>query len=139
MRNSKPLLLVDDDRVDAMVLQRALKDLKVTNQPVCVTDGKQALKYLRSEGNEKPCIILLDSSMPKMNGIEFLRIIKADDLLKKIPVVMLTTSKNEEDVVKAFELSVAGYMVKDANYEKFMEIIRVIDSYWTLSELPNGS
>ncbi|MFB0525776.1 MAG: response regulator [Phycisphaerae bacterium] len=139
MRNSKPILLVDDDRVDAMALERALKDVKVTNQLVHAIDGKDALQYLRSEGNEKPCIIFLDSNMPKMNSIEFLRIIKADEVLKKIPVVALTTSKNEEDVVQAFELSVAGYIIKVAEYKKFEEIVRTIDLYWTLSELPNGS
>ena len=138
MRNSKPILLIDDDNVDATAVERALKDLKITNQLVRTADGEEALKYLRSESNQKPCIILLDSSMPKMNGIEFLRIIKADNLLKKIPVVALTTSNMAEDVVPAFELGVAGYMVKDADYKKFVETVRIIDSYWTLSELPNG-
>jgi len=121
------------------MVERALKDLKVTNQLVRAADGKEALEYLRNEDNERPCIILLDSSILRMNGIEFLRIIKADEVLKKIPVVALTTSKNEEDVVQAFELSVAGYIIKVAEYKKFEEIFRTIDLYWTLSELPNGS
>jgi DNA-binding response OmpR family regulator len=94
------------------------------------------LEYLKNEDNGKPCLILLELNMPKMNGIEFLKIAKADDELKKIPVVVLTTSKNDEDKVETFELSVAGYMVKPTDYRKFMETIRAIDLYWTLSELP---
>ncbi len=95
------------------------------------------MEYLRGEGNnQKPCVILLDLNMPKMNGIEFLKIAKADDELKTIPVVVLTTSKGDEDRVETFGLSVAGYMIKPTDYKKFMEIIRVIDLYWALSELP---
>jgi len=131
-------LLIDDDRVDAMALARALKDVKVTNQLVRAADGEEALKYLRSESNQKPCIIISDSNMSSMNGIEFLKIIKADEVLKKIPVVVLTTSEAADDVVQAFELGVAGYMIKDVDYEKFVETIRIIDLYWTFSELPNG-
>ena len=93
MRNSKPILLVEDDRVDAMTVKRALKDLNVTNLLVHTLNGEEALEYLTGEGNERPCIILLDLNMPRMNGIEFLKIIKADDELKKIPVVVLTTSE----------------------------------------------
>ena len=77
--------------------------------------------------------------MPKMNGMEFLKIIKADDGLKKIPVIVLTTSNSEQDISKSFELGAAGYMVKSVDYKRFMEIINTIDSYWTLSKLPpNG-
>ena len=139
MRNSKPMLLVEDDRVDAMTVERAVKDLKITNQLVHTVNGEEGLEYLRSESNKKPCLILLDLNMPKMNGIEFLKIVKADDVLKKIPVVVLTTSEEEQDVVESFKLSVAGYMVKSVDYKKFVEVIRTIDLYWTLSELPpNG-
>ena len=136
MRNSKPMLLVEDDRVDAMTVERAVKDLKITNQLVHTVNGEEGLEYLRSESNKKPCLILLDLNMPKMNGIEFLKIVKADDVLKKIPVVVLTTSEEEQDVVESFKLSVAGYMVKSVDYKKFVEVIRTIDLYWTLSELP---
>ena len=138
MRNSKPVLLIDDDTVDAMAMERAFKDLRIANRPVRATNGEEALKYLRSEVNEKPCIILLDSSMPKMNGIEFLRIIKTDKALKRTPVVALTTSKEEQHIAESFELGVAGYVVKVADYEKFVKTIGAIDLYWTLSELPNG-
>ena len=138
MRNSrKPILLVEDDRVDAMTVKRALKDLKAMNELVHRVNGEQALEYLRNESNKKPCVILLDLNMPRMTGIEFLKIAKADEMLKKIPVIVLTTSEEEQDVVESFSLSVAGYIVKPVDYKKFVEAIRIIQLYWTLSELPN--
>ena len=136
MQNSKPILLVEDDRVDTMTVKRAFKDLKVINQLVNRVDGEEALEYLRSETNEKPCLILLDLNMPKMNGLEFLRIAKADDVLKKIPVIVLTTSMEKQDIAESFELGVAGYMVKSVEYKKFTETIGAIISYWVLSESP---
>ena len=138
MRNLRPILLVEDDRVDAMTVKRALKDLNVTNPLALKLNGEEALEHLINDGDEKPCVILLDLNMPKMNGIEFLKIIKADDVLKKIPVVVLTTSKDEQDVINSFEFGVAGYIVKPADYKKFVEAIRTVNLYWTLSELPNG-
>ena len=138
MRNSKPILLVEDDRVDAMTVQRAFKELKVTNRLVHSTNGEQALEYLRTDGNNKTCLILLDLNMPRMDGIEFLRIIKSDEVLKRIPVVVLTTSKDRQDIIETFKLNVAGYMVKAVDYKKFVEMIRTINLYWTQSELPNG-
>ena len=138
MHNSKPILLVEDDRVDAMTVKRALKDLKVINQLVHVVNGEEALDYLRNESNKKPCVILLDLNLPKLNGLEFLKITKGDEELKKIPVVALTTSKEAPDINASFKLGVAGYIVKPVDYEKFVEAIRVLELYWTLSELPNG-
>ena len=138
MRNLRPILLVEDDRVDAMTVKRALKDLNVTNLLVHTPNGKEAFEYLTGEGNERPCIILLDLNMPKMNGVELLKVIKADDVLKKIPVVVLTTSRDTEDKFETFGLGAAGYIVKPADYKKFVEAMRTIDIYWTLSELPDG-
>ncbi len=138
MRSLKPILLVEDDRVDTMTVRRALKDLKVTNQLICTTNGEEALEYLRDETKKKPCVILLDLNMPKMNGIEFLKIAKADDELKRIPVVALTTSKEGQDIAESFNLGISGYIVKPVDYKRFVDTIRVIDLYWTLSELPNG-
>jgi len=131
-------LLVEDDSVDAMTVKRAFKDLKVLNPLVLTANGEEALQYLRSKSNKKPCVTLLDLNMPKMNGIEFLKVVKADEVLKKIPVVVLTTSKEESDIVESFKLSVAGYIVKPVDYKKFVEAIRAIELYWTLSELPDG-
>ena len=139
MRNSKPILLVEDDTVDVMTVERALKDLRVASELVAIGDGEQALAYLRDDGNAKPCVILLDLNMPKMNGTEFMRIVKADEALRRIPVVVLTTSNSEQDISNSFGLGAAGYMVKSVDYKKFMEIIKTIDLYWTLSKLPaNG-
>ena len=138
MKNLKPILLVEDDSVDAMTVKRALKELNVTNQLVHSIDGEQALEYLKVDDNKKPCVILLDLNMPKMNGIEFLQAVKKDEKLKKTPVVVLTTSKEGNDVTTSFRFSVAGYMVKPVDYKKFVEAIRAINLYWTLSELPNG-
>ena len=138
MRSGKPILLLEDDRVDAMTVKRALKDLKVTNPLIHKLNGEEGVEYLTGEENEIPCLILLDLNMPKMNGIEFLKVIKERDVVKKIPVIVLTTSKEEQDIINTFKLSVAGYMIKSVDYKKFVETIRAINLYWTLSEMPNG-
>lgn len=137
MRSSKPILLVEDDRVDAMTVQRALKEINVTNRLDITNNGEEALTFLNNPENEKPGIILLDLNMPKMNGIEFLQVAKNDPDLKRIPVVVLTTSKEEQDKVDSFNLGVAGYMIKPVDYLQFVEVVRTIDLYWTLSELPD--
>ena len=138
MQNSKPILLIEDDDVDVMTVNRALRDSKVANQLVSIGDGEEAIEYLRDESATKPSIILLDLNMPKMDGAEFLKIVKADNALKKIPVVILTTSNSDRDVTESFELGAAGYMVKSVDYEKFVETIRAIYQYWTLSKLPSN-
>ena len=135
MRSSEPILLVEDDDVDVMTVQRAIKDLKITNQLVNTANGEEALEYLKTENNKKPCFILLDLNMPKMNGTEFLKIVKADEALKKIPVIVLTTSGAEQDLVESFRLGVAGYMVKSIDYKKFVETIMAIDLCLSSSEL----
>ena len=138
MQNSKPILLIEDDDVDVMTVNRALRDSKVANQLVSIGDGEEAIEYLKDESATTPSIILLDLNMPKMDGAEFLKIVKADNALKKIPVVILTTSNSDRDVIESFELGAAGYMVKSVDYEKFVETIRAIDQYWTLSKLPSN-
>ncbi len=137
MKNSdKPILLVEDDQVDVMTVKRALKEINVTNPVVNPENGEEALKYLRDLGNAKPCIILLDLNMPVMNGIEFLQVVKNDILLKRIPVVVLTTSEEEQDKISSFDLGVAGYMAKPVDYRQFVEVMRTFDAYWTISEVP---
>jgi len=136
MRSSKPILLVEDDNVDATTVRRALKDLNVPNGIIHQLDGEDALEYLRSSDNKKPCVILLDLNMPRMNGIDFLKIIKNDDELKQIPVIVMTASKDERDKMDSFEFSVAGYIIKSSDYKKFMESLKILNLYWTLSELP---
>ncbi len=136
MRNTKPVLLVEDDSIDAMTVRRAFRDLKLSNTLTHRINGEEALEYLRGPEAEIPCVILLDLNMPRMNGIEFLKVIKQDDKFKSIPVIVLTTSNEECDVVESFRMCVAGYIVKPVDYKKFVEAIRTIDLYWTLSELP---
>lgn len=133
---NKPILLVEDDQVDVMTVKRALKEIRVTNPVVNLENGEEALKYLRDPASVKPCIILLDLNMPIMNGIEFLQVAKQDTKLKRIPVVVLTTSEEQQDKVNSFEWGVAGYMAKPVDYRQFVEVMRSIDAYWTISEMP---
>ncbi|ADE13052.1 response regulator [Sideroxydans lithotrophicus] len=132
----KPILLVEDDQVDVMTVIRALGEIRVTNPIVNRENGEEALKYLRDPGSERPCIILLDLNMPIMNGIEFLQIVKQDENLKRIPVVVLTTSEEQQDKIRSFDLGVAGYMAKPVDYRQFVEVMRTLDAYWTISEVP---
>ena len=143
MRNNSPILLVEDNRVDVMTIERSFKHAKISNPIIVAGNGEEALYFLRREGQHaahkntrQPCIILLDLNMPIMSGIEFLRVVKADDMFRRIPVVVLTTSKEENDRVESFNLSVAGYIVKPVEFEKFTEVVKVLNLYWTLSEFP---
>lgn len=134
MQNLKPILLIEDDCVDAMTVRRALRELKVPNELVQTANGEEALGYLRGEGNEQPCVILLDLNTPKMNGIEFLQIVKADESLKDIPAVVLSTSSEQRDVDETSKLGAADYTVKHVDYKKFVETLGSIDRYWSLIE-----
>jgi CheY-like chemotaxis protein len=136
MNPNKPILLVEDDLVDQMTVKRSLKELNVSNRLVIANNGEEALFYLNDGKYQKPAIILLDINMPKMNGLEFLEIVKNDDELKKIPVIVLSTSKADSDRIDSFNLGVAGYMVKPVDYKKFVDVIKTIHMYWKLSELP---
>jgi CheY-like chemotaxis protein len=133
---NKPILLVEDDSVDAMTVRRALKELHVANRLEHAGNGEEALAYLHDPYKERPCIILLDLNMPVMNGTEFLRVVKADSGLRRFPIVVLTTSDEEEDKLASFNLGVAGYIRKPVEYLKFVEIMRAINIYWTISETP---
>jgi CheY-like chemotaxis protein len=133
---SKPILLVEDDQIDMMTVRRALTELHVGNRLEHVEHGEAALAYLRDETRDRPCLILLDLNMPVMNGIEFLRAVKGDEAMRRIPVVVLTTSEEQEDKLESFNLGVAGYMRKPVDYKQFVETIRTIDAYWTVSEMP---
>lgn len=134
MKASAPLLLIEDDLVDVMTVKRALRELAVTNPLRVVHNGEQALANLRTAGQTMPGLILLDLNMPRMNGIEFLHQLKEDPTLRRIPVVVLTTSKEEQDRVESFRLGVAGYMVKPVDYRQFVEVMRTVQAYWNLSE-----
>jgi CheY-like chemotaxis protein len=129
-------MLVEDDQVDARTVRRALADVGGVDAVIHLTNGEDALHYLRDSANEKPCIILLDLNMPKMNGFEFLSEIKKDPAIRRIPVVVLTTSKENRDISGTFKHSIAGYMVKPIHYEEFVHTIQAISEYWALSLLP---
>jgi len=131
-------LLVEDDQVDARTIKHALDDLNIAESVVHVTNGEEALEYLRSAVNKRPCLILLDLNMPKMNGIEFLKEVKNDPLLRRIPIVVLTTSSEDDDILGTFQYSVAGYMLKPIDYREFVDTIHTITKYWSLSVLPVG-
>lgn len=134
MKQKEPILLVEDDIVDQMTVQRALKDIHSSNPLFIVNNGEEALEFLKK--SNKVWIILLDLNMPKMNGIEFLKIIKQDAALKNIPVIVLTTSKEETDIIESYNLGVSGYMIKPVDYSKYVEVVKTINSYWILNEFP---
>ena len=137
MKSHKPILLVEDDRVDAMTVERSLKEIKVTNPLQVANNGEEALDVLKNSQQPRPCIILLDLNMPKMNGLEFLKVIKSERRWQRIPVIVLTTSRNDQDKIESFNMGVAGYMIKPVDYWQFVEVVKTIDLYWTLSELPD--
>ena len=136
MRSEQTILLVEDDHVDYMTILRALRQLESSNPLHRVTDGEKALEYLRDVSQPRPGLILLDLNMPRMNGREFLTHIKEDPILKMIPVVVLTTSAEDQDRIITFQQSVAGYMIKSVDYPQFLETMRTIKDYWIASELP---
>lgn len=136
MRSRKPILLVEDDYVDVLTVKRALHELKLQNDIVVAENGEEALEYLENPQNERPSMILLDLNMPRMNGIEFLKLVKNIDKHKIIPVIVLTTSSQEKDMIECFKSSVAGYITKPVIYSEFVEVMKIIDKYWTCSGMP---
>jgi CheY-like chemotaxis protein len=136
MKDNRPVLLVEDDVVDRLVVKRAFKDLDLGNPIEVAINGEAALAYLRNPEHPRPCFILLDLNMPRLSGLEFLKAVKADEELKAIPVVVLTTSRDEQDRQESFRLGVAGYLVKPVEYERFIEMVRTLTNYWALSEVP---
>ena len=139
----KTILLVDDNTKDIELTLEAMAENNLTNQVVVVKDGVEALEYLRQEGKYKlrktgsPCVILLDIKMPRMDGIEVLRNIRSDAALKRIPVVILTSSREEKDLNDTYELGVNAYVVKPVDFQKFIEAVKQIGNFWAvINELP---
>ena len=128
------ILLVDDNPGDIRLTQEALKESKVLNNIHIVEDGMEALDFLRKKGRFKnvitPDIVLLDLNLPKRNGREVLADIKADDFLKKIPVVILTMSRAEEDILKSYSLHANCYITKPVDMDQFVKIVRSIENFW---------
>ena len=137
------LLIVEDDEVDIMGIMRALKSLKISNPTITAKDGIEALEHLRGEnGREKitgPYIILLDINMPRMDGLQFLKIIRADPDLKRAIVFMLTTSGTDSDIISAYDYNVAGYVVKSDPEASFREAAQLLNFYRTIVELPKDA
>lgn len=136
MKNSRPILLVDDDSTDVLLFERALKRLEITSPVVRSSNGGEALAYMMDPSNKKPWIILTDLNTPEMNGFEFLRTVKGQESLKRSVVIVLSGSSAARDVNECFRLGAAGYITKPPDYEKLLEMIRTIHAYWTLSEIP---
>jgi CheY-like chemotaxis protein len=136
------ILLVEDDEVDAMNVQRALKKNGATATLYRAANGIEALIMLRTndrivQENNSRLLILLDLNMPKMGGLEFLRELRADPSLCKLPVVVLSTSKQDSDLAAAYQYNVAGYIIKPMSFSSFVETIDILNRYWLMSELPS--
>ena len=136
------IMLVEDDEIDIKNVQRAFAKNNIANPLVVAHDGVEGLDMLRGTGgsekvNPQPRIILLDINMPKMNGIEFLKELRADAELKSISVFVMTTSNEEKDKIGAYNYNVAGYILKPVNFEIFLNAFCILDTYWKLCELPD--
>ena len=143
MSETKPIeiLLIEDNAGDARLAKEALRDAKVANNLSWVADGVEAMAYLRREGQydkaPRPDLILLDLNLPRKDGREVLSAIKADDRLKRIPVVILTTSQAEEDILRAYHLNANCYISKPVDLDQFIKVVRTIEDFWlTIVKLP---
>ena len=131
------ILLVEDDEVDVMNVRRAFERNNVSNPLFVAGNGIEALEMLRdSSVPTERRLILLDLNMPKMNGIEFLQALRADPELASTPVVVLTTSNDDQDKIDAYNLNVAGYLLKPVTFSNFCERMATLDKYWALVEMP---
>ena len=144
MNGSKPIeiLLIEDNAGDARLAREALRDAKVRNNLSWVSDGVEGLAYLRREGKYdkalRPDLILLDLNLPRKDGREVLSEIKTDDKFKRIPVVILTTSQAEEDILKAYHLNANCYISKPVDLDQFMKVVKCIEDFWlTIVKLPS--
>lgn len=142
------ILLVEDNPDDILIAQKALKEAKVVNKLWIVRDGQEAIdflfhkdKYQDINTSPKPGLILLDINLPKVNGLELLKRIKEDADLKRVPTVILTVSRRDEDVVKGYNHGCNSFIQKPVEFEKFVEAVRQISLYWGLLNIPspNGS
>ena len=144
MKILKKILLVEDKAKDAELTLAALEEHHIANEVVVVRDGVEAIDYLYRRGEfagrtpELPVVVLLDIKMPRLNGLEVLRTIKADPQLKKLPVVMLSSSREEPDLAQAYELGVNAYVVKPVDFLQFADAVKQVGAFWALlNELPS--
>jgi len=143
MNDLRPILLAEDNPKDVELTLEALSEHNLANKVVAVRDGVEALEFLRYEGRFKlrtrgnPAVLFLDIKMPRMDGIELLQIIRNDPLFKFLPVVMLTSTREESDLVKSYELGANAFVVKPVDFNHFMDVIKQIGVFWALiNELP---
>ena len=137
------ILLVEDNPGDARLTIEALKEAKVRNKLIHLLDGVEALSFLRRQGKyarvQRPDLILLDLNLPRKDGREVLAEIKSDEQLKRIPVVILTTSQAEEDILRAYNLNANCYVSKPVDLDQFIKVVRTIEDFWlTIVKLPSG-
>ncbi len=147
MQEAITILMADDDPEDCMLVREAWEENRLANELRFVSDGRELLDYLHRRGDysnpedaPRPGLILLDLNMPRMNGLEALEQIKKDSCLKAIPVVVLTSSKAETDIVRTYNLGVNSYIIKPVTFEKLVELVRTLRCYWLeIVELPPGN
>jgi response regulator RpfG family c-di-GMP phosphodiesterase len=128
------VLLIEDDMIEVMKLNRTISTLQLQHKIIEANNGEDALKILEKK-DELPDIILLDLNMPKINGIEFLTILKNDPVLRYIPTIILTTSSNQKDLLECYKIGIAGYILKPLKYEEYVTKIEKILAYWSINEL----
>jgi CheY-like chemotaxis protein len=136
------ILLVEDDPGDVLITKEALEHSKVTNNLTCVEDGEQALAFLRREGEHagatRPDLILLDLNLPRRDGREVLAEVKNDPELRRIPIVVLTTSQAEEDILRSYDLHANAFVSKPVDFDRFVEVVRQVDEFFfTVVRLPD--
>ena len=140
------ILMVEDDPRDVELTLTALEDYKLANEVVVCRDGQEALDYLNSRGkfsdrvNENPAVMLLDLKLPKVDGLEVLQRVKSDERLRMIPVVVLTSSHEEKDMMRSYKLGVNAYVVKPVDFHEFVNAIKELGVFWAIiNEPPPGS
>jgi len=133
MIDIKPILLAEDDHVDVMTVRRAFKQLDVLNELVVANNGEEVIRYLDDSKMPLPCLIILDINMPKMNGLECLKILKQHSVYKNIPVFILSSSREQQDVDSSFSGGISGYILKPVEFNEFLHSIKVLNSHWTVS------
>jgi CheY-like chemotaxis protein len=134
MTKSLNILLIEDDAIEIMKFNRVMSTLGWNHKIIEANNGEEALEILKIK-DTIPDIIILDLNMPKINGIEFLQILKKDSLLKYIPAIILTTSNNHKDVLECYKIGIAGYVLKPLKYEEYVERIKKTLEYWSSNEL----
>lgn len=132
MGNVAEILLVEDNPNDAELAIRALKKNNLANNLVHLEDGQEALDYLYNENNGMPKLILMDVKMPRVDGIEVLRRLKSDEKRKIIPIVMLTSSKEDKDIIDAYNLGVNAYIVKPVDFDQFVKAVTQLGFFWMI-------